>query len=87
MYAAPNTYLALLIEFGTAHIPLAEFAKRYLDIDEEWANKQAKNNKLPFPVFRAGGQKSPWFIDIKELADYLDTLKARAKREFNDTQL
>jgi Pyocin activator protein PrtN len=77
----PSTYFALLMEFGTAHVPVTVFAKKYMDMEEDWAKKMATANKFPINVFRIGGQKSPWMIDIKDAADYIDAEVEKAKKE------
>jgi hypothetical protein len=80
-----STYFALMAEFGTGHVPVTELGKKFFGYDEQKAKAVASSNKFPFPVFRAGGQKSPWMADISEVAKYLDEVKEKAKKEFNLT--
>jgi len=77
----PSTYFALMAEFGTGDIPVTEIGKKYFGFDEQKSKNTAAKNQYPFPVFRAGTQKSVWMVDIKEMADYLDKVKVKAKAQ------
>jgi hypothetical protein len=78
----PSTVFALMYEFGSAHIPLVAVAKKYFGYDENTANRYARQSKFPFPVFRLGGQLTPWMVDAAELAAYLDKIAAKAKKQY-----
>jgi hypothetical protein len=80
-----STYFALIAEFGAGHVPVTELGKKYFGYDEKKAKVEAARNNYPFPVFRVGGQKSTWMADLKEVAEYLDRVKEKAKKEFNLT--
>lgn len=82
----PTTYYALLMEYGTTDIPLLDFAKKRFGYDELVASRKAKDSAYPFPVFRLGGQKSPWLVNIKDAAEYIDMVSERARKEFNEVQ-
>jgi len=82
----PSTYFSLLAEFGTAHIPITDVGKKYFGYSEPEAKRAAISNKYPFPVFRAGSNKSPWVVDAGELADYLDKCIEKAKEEFKSVR-
>lgn len=79
----PSTYFALLAEFGTAHVPIVEVARKYFGYEEKKAKGVAASGNFPFPVFRAGGQKSPWLVDIADLADYIDKARNKAQQQKN----
>jgi hypothetical protein len=78
----PSTYFALMAEFGMAHIPIEIIGKKYFGYDEKTANARARESKYPFSVFRAGGQKSQWLVDIGVLAKYLDSVIEKAEKQF-----
>ena len=82
----PSTYFALLAEYGTPHVPLIDVAKKYFGLDEPKAKHKAARADYPFPIFRAGGQKSPWLVDIADLADYLDKVKNKTKQDKQHVQ-
>ena len=77
-----TTVFALMAEFGTPHIPITAVGQKYFGYSEPEAKRAAVANKYPFPVFRAGSNKSPWVVDVGELADYLDKCRGNARREF-----
>lgn len=72
------TYFGLLAEFGAAEIPLETLAPKYLGLTPAKAKAKAQLQQLPFPVYRAGSQKSPWLVSAAEFARWLDQRKAEA---------
>ncbi len=77
-----TTIFALMTEFGTAHIPITTVGAKYFGYSDSEAKRTATNNGYPFPVFRAGSNKSPWVVDVAELAAYLDQCREKAQQEF-----
>lgn len=77
-----NTVFLLMAEFGTADIPLEKVAPKYLSKSAERANADAARHRLPFPVYRAGSQKSPYLVRVTDLADHLDKERAKAELEW-----
>lgn len=77
-----TTIFALMAEFGTAHIPVTEVGRKYFGYDEKQAKRAAVENGYPFPVFRAGSNKSPWVVDVGDLSAYLDQCRERSRQEF-----
>ena len=82
-----NTYFGLLAEFGESEIPLAKVAPKFLGLELAKAARQAAMNRLPFPAYRAGTQKSPWLVSAAELAKYLDQQKAQAAQSWQRSQV
>lgn len=78
----PSTYFGLLAEFGAAHVPVTEIGVKYFNLSESEAKRKAASNDYPFPVFRAGGNKSTWMADIAVFSEYLDAVKEKAKAEY-----
>lgn len=77
--AAPTTVELLMIEYGEADIPLEKVARKYLGIDNPaQARRQAREQRLPFPAFRAGSQKSQWLVRVTDLAEHLDRVRQEA---------
>lgn len=87
MQYKPSTFFILFFEFGAGHVPVTEFAKKYFNFDEKQANTTAEENGFPFPVFRAGGQKSPWMVDLNHAADYLEKVKEESEKAYKNFQL
>lgn len=77
-----NTRFLLMAEFNTSDIPLEAVASKYLGLTMREAATRAKYNELPFPVFRAGSQKSPWLVNVSDLANFLDKTRENAKKEW-----
>lgn len=71
-------------EYHAAIIPAETFAEKYLGI----ANKNAVNDRInsanfPIPAFKIGKGKSPFFVHLNDMADYIDKIHKQAKFEFN----
>lgn len=74
-----KTVFLLMAEFETPNIPLEDIRERYFGLSKEEASKKAKQHSLPVPAFRMGGQRSPWFVHVEELAKYIDELNAKQR--------
>ena len=37
---------------------------------------------LPVPAFRCGSQKSPWLVNVEDLADYIESQRRQALQEW-----
>lgn len=70
---ATTTVDDLKLEFGSRFPLLEDVAKKYLGFeDPSVAKKKAAAGELPFPAFKLGSNKSPWLVDIRHFADYID---------------
>lgn len=74
------TYYALFMEYETTDIPLIDFALKRFGYDKLIAERKARESAYPFPCYRLGGQKSPWFISIEAAAKFIDDTQEQAKR-------
>ena len=77
-----STFFALMAEFQAAHIPITEVGKKYFGYSEAEAKRAATLNKYPFPVFRAGSNKSQWIVNTSDLAEYLDECRDKAVSQY-----
>lgn len=77
-----NRVFLLMAEFEEADIPVTKVAEKYLGMDDRSWKRLAATQQLPFPVFRAGGQKSPWLVSVNELARYLDAREKTAAQDW-----
>jgi hypothetical protein len=75
-----NTVFLLLAEFNTGQIPLLSICEKYLSMKKAEALRQAGLQQLPFPVYRAGTQRSPWLVNAEDLAAYLDKQRDEAAK-------
>lgn len=71
----------LTYEYGSTTVPLARCAELFGFSPDE-AAKRAARAALPVPAFRCGSQKSPWLINVEDLADYLEGQRHRALQEW-----
>jgi hypothetical protein len=75
------TYFGLLAEFGAAEIRLEDCCDKYFGMEAPQAKRKAMMQQLPVKVYRGKhSQKAGWLVDAKDLADWLDSLKADAQK-------
>lgn len=75
------THFALLAKFGDTNIPLDSCAD-FFGVAPPKANERACLQDLPVPAYKLGGKRSPWYIDAKTLAEYIDKKKAEAQGDW-----
>lgn len=51
------------------------------------ANKKAARCNLPFPAFKIDGGKGKYFVNISDVAKWLDKLQKEAKSDWQNMQL
>lgn len=82
--AISPTYFGLLAEFSAAEIPLEDCCQKYFGMDAPAAKRKASLQQLPVKAYRGQhSQKAGWLIDAKDLATWLDGLKADAAKTHN----
>lgn len=72
----------LKVEFGSTYLKLEDVAAKYLALEPKTANNKATANELPFPVFRLAGNKSPWLVNPKDFADYVEKTAIQARQAY-----
>lgn len=78
-----KTEFALLATYGGPVIEL-EKIKELLGINSSrTATDLATKQRLPIPVFRLAGNKSPWCVHTTDLANYIDDQRSAAVERFN----
>jgi len=67
-------------------LPLLEVAQKYWGHTEKTMQKWAANRhdpdskeRYPFPIYRLGGQKSPWMVKAADLKRFRDQVYADHK--------
>lgn len=68
-------------EYGSTTVPLARCAELFGYSPDE-AAKRAARAALPVPAFRCGSQKSPWLVNVEDLADYIESQRRQALQEW-----
>lgn len=74
-----STIFLVMAEFQTCDIPLEDIAEKYFGYDKKKMLREANKQGFPFPVRRAGGQKSQWLVNANDLADWIDRGLAEAQ--------
>jgi len=67
-----STYFALLSEFGSSEIPLADCCEKYFGVSPKMAGEKAAQRALPVPTYRVGSQKSGWLVNAVDLANLIE---------------
>ena len=81
-----KTAFFLMAEFNTSQIPLEEVGKRYFGLSKERTLLRAARQDFPFHVYRLGGQKSPWVVDVNDLAEWIEACRAEGRAEWDKRQ-
>lgn len=76
-----NTVFLLLAAYNSPQIPLEKVCDLFGFSPKEAAIRAARQ-ALPIPCFRLGSQKSPWLVNVQDLADHLDKQSEAARREW-----
>lgn len=75
------TERALVEAYGAIHVPLSKVNDLFGYRTVDSAVKASKAGKLPVPIYRLGGSRSPWLIDVRDLARFIDVQRLAAKPE------
>jgi hypothetical protein len=69
-------------------VSLEDVSRKYLGMDIDWAQKQAKRNLLPFPTFRLNeSSKATLMVATIDLANYIDKQRADAAKSWGNSQV
>ena len=71
-YKKPVVALKVIIEDYMPHLEMSA------------AKQRAAKCKLPFPVFKVDGNKSEYFVNIADIAIWLDSLQKESRKNWND---
>lgn len=81
-----NTLDALIQKHGGPVARLDEVAEGYLGISSRKAGELAAGNRLPIPAHKLGSQKSPWMVNLADLADLIDRKAQEARTDWEESQ-
>lgn len=84
-----ETKLLLISLFGTLPlIPLERVCEEILDLSYNTALRKARVDGLPFPALRLEkSQKSKWFVNIEDLALFIDNKSKNARAQWQRAQV
>ena len=78
-----NTNFALLARFETPIINLKDVCQEFFGITVKTAMQKIKGQDFPVPTFRlANSERSPVFIKVEDLANYIDQQYKIASNEW-----
>ncbi|WP_159821470.1 pyocin activator PrtN family protein [Colwellia sp. 20A7] len=78
-----NTNFALLARFETPIINLKDVCQEFFGITVKTAMQKIKGQDFPVPTFRlANSERSPVFIKVEDLANYIDQQYQIASKEW-----
>lgn len=85
MRAESDTAFLLIMQFNKRNIiPLSELLPQYLPhLTIEQAKKRANKCALPFPAFKLDGHKSDYFVNLYDIAYWLDSLQKESKQDWH----
>ncbi|WP_162047283.1 pyocin activator PrtN family protein [Vibrio taketomensis] len=79
-----NTQFALLARYGNTLVELKEVSKEFFGITARTAEQRAKVCDFPIPTFKLrDSERSPSFVRIEDLANYIDQRYEEAKLEWS----
>ncbi len=78
-----NTATLLALQYQSPVVKLEDLIDDYLPhLSLPVAKKMAREQKLPFPVFKSGeSNKAPWMVSIFDLAAYIDRQRSIASHD------
>ncbi|WP_374255079.1 pyocin activator PrtN family protein [Acinetobacter brisouii] len=80
-----SSYHILMLRYGSPVVLLETVVNDYFPhMDIKHANRRANAQDLPFPVFKSepNNKLAKWFVNIADLAVYLDKQCSIAKKDF-----
>jgi len=81
-----NTLERLQLEFEGPTAALVDISSKYLGISAKKAGDYAAAGTLAVPAFRLGSQKSPWLVNLTDLADLIDRKALEARTDWRDDE-
>ncbi len=83
-----KTAFLLLAQYEKPLIPLKEISEVYFGCAPGTAQKKASSGSLPLPIVRLSkSQKSPLFVHINDLAEFIDQQTEKAREEWESVNL
>lgn len=82
-----SSYHILMLRYGSPVVLLESVVNDYFPhMDIKHANRRANAQDLPFPVFKSepNNKHSKWFVNIADLASYLDKQCSIAQQDFSN---
>ena len=81
-----NTLYLLLAEYETIHVKAEQVAEKYLGIDRKTTMSKAAKGQLPFPTFKEKSERAPLLVDLRDVAEWLDSLRLTQSIDWRKVQ-
>lgn len=80
-----DTSMMLILRYKQPVVPLKSIVEDYMPhIDMASAKQRAARSKLPFPAFKVDGNKSEYYVNISDVALWLDSLQKESQRNWSE---
>lgn len=80
-----DTSMMLILRYKKPIVALREIIEDYMPhLDIDAAKQRAAKCKLPFPAFKVDGNKSEYFVNLTDVAVWLDTLQKESQRNWSE---
>jgi len=82
-----NTKYALHAMYGKPVVELSLVCSEFFGINKNTAYQKANHQAFPIPTFRLdNSQRSPFYVNLDDLAEHIDKRKQEAMDEFKQVQ-
>lgn len=80
-----DTSMMLILRYKRPVVALKDIVDDYMPhMDMASAKQRAAKCKLPFPAFKIDGNKSEYFVNLSDVAMWLDSLQRESQRNWSE---
>lgn len=80
-----DTSMMLILRYKKPVVALKDIVADYMPhLDIAAAKQRAAKCKLPFPAFKVDGNKSEYFVNLADVAAWLDSLQKESQRNWSE---
>ena len=80
-----DTSLMLILRYKRPVVALKNIVEDYMPhLDIAVAKQRAAKCRLPFPAFKVDGNKSEYFVNLSDIAMWLDSLQKESQKNWSE---
>lgn len=80
-----DTSMMLILRYKSPVVALKDIVEDYMShIDMASAKQRAAKCQLPFPAFKIDGNKSEYFVNLSDVAMWLDSLQKESQLNWSE---
>jgi hypothetical protein len=80
-----DTSMMLILRYKRPVVALKNIVEDYMPhLDMGAAKQRAAKCKLPFPAFKVDGNKSEYFVNLSDIAMWLDSLQKESQKNWSE---